>query len=231
MKRNFPLMLTFLTGFLVILSEFIPRKPFSSINSGLEDWFMIVAAFSILLGLASLFQVCIYKIRFREPNWQYYILTMISFWVMVLAGVLWGNQDRPGLLGDGSHIAAWLGTKPFVFLFDNMLQHLSASMFALLAFFIASAAYRAFIARSPESMLLLAAALLVMLGRTSFGFILTRHIPESLALLRLPELSSFISEYLTTAGQRAIMISSGLGVIGSSLRILLGIERSYLGGD
>jgi len=38
-------------------------------------------------------------------------------------------------------------------------------------------------------------------------------------------------EFPNSAAQRAILISAALGIIGSSLRIILGIERSYLGGD
>ena len=103
-------------------------------------------------------------------------------------------------------------------------------MFSLLAFFIASAAYRAFIARTIESNLLLVAAILVMLGNTSIGSFLTGWLPESLKFLHLPHIKEFIMRYPNTAGQRAIMIGAGLGIIGSSLRIILGIERSYLGG-
>ena len=33
------------------------------------------------------------------------------------------------------------------------------------------------------------------------------------------------------AGQRSIMIGIGLGVVAMSLRVILGIERTYLGED
>ncbi len=56
--------------------------------------------------------------------------------------------------------------KPFDYLFNNAFMPLSATMFSLLAFFIASAAYRAFIIRSFESNLLMITAVIVMLGRT-----------------------------------------------------------------
>ncbi len=33
------------------------------------------------------------------------------------------------------------------------------------------------------------------------------------------------------AGQRAVMIGASLGVVATSLRMIFGIERSYLGGS
>lgn len=230
MNRKIPLLITFLVGLIVIISEFIPHRPFGEISGTLEEWFLIISGFAIILGQLSLIKVNFLKIKFKQPNWQYYIVTLISFLLMVAAGIFWGTENNAGLLGSGTKLVETIGYKPFDYMFYNFYQHLSATMFSLLAFFIASAAYRAFIARTVESNLLLIAAVLVMLGNTSLGSILTSWLPESLEFLHLPRISEFIMKYPNTAGQRAIMIGAGLGLIGSSLRIILGIERSYLGG-
>jgi len=230
MKRKIPLVITFFVGITVIISEFIPHKPFGQLTGELENWYLIIAGFAIILGQMNLFKVNLFKIRHRQENWQYFIFTLVSFLIMVCLGLLWGTERNPGLLGNGAEIVSIVGEKPFDYLFNNIYQHLQATMFSLLAFFIASAAYRAFIARTLESNLLLIAAILVMLGNTSLGSMLTGWLPDSLSFLHLPRVSEFIMKFPNTAGQRAIMIGAGLGIIGSSLRIILGIERSYLGG-
>jgi hypothetical protein len=231
MKRSFPLVFAFIVGFIVLLSEFIPHRPFNQIVSTLEGWFMIISGFAILLGQISLIRMNTHKIVNKLPNWPYHLAGLISFAIMLTFGILWGMRETPGVLGDGAQISAWLGLKPFDYLFDNAYLPLSATMFSLLAFFIASAAYRAFIIRGFESNLLMITAIIVIIGRTSIGTLLTGWLPEGLRFWHFPNLADFIMEFPNTAAQRAILISAGLGIVGSSLRIILGIERSYLGGD
>ncbi len=231
MRRNLPLFFAFFCGVLVIISEFIPHRPFSMMIDTLQNWFMIISGFAILLGQISLFQSNLSRIKGRESGWVFYLAGLISFCLMFLVGILWGTQEYSGLLGHGVGMQALFGEKPFDYLFNYAFQPLSATMFSLLAFFIASAAYRAFIIRSFESNLLMITAVIVILGRTSFGSMLTAWIPESYKFWHLPNLSDFIMEFPNSAAQRAIMISAALGIIGSSLRIILGIERSYLGSD
>ncbi|MCK9309010.1 MAG: hypothetical protein PHH43_03220 [Candidatus Cloacimonetes bacterium] len=231
MKRNLPLFFAFFCGILVIVSEFIPHRPFSMLIDTLQNWFMIISGFAIILGQISLFQSNLSKIKQKESGWIFYLAGLLSFCLMLIVGLLWGTQETGGIFGHGLKLQASLGAKPFDYLFDFAYMPLSATMFSLLAFFIASAAYRAFIIRSFESNLLMITAVIVILGRTSFGGMLTAWVPESYKFWQLPNLSDFIMEFPNSAAQRAIMISAALGIIGSSLRIILGIERSYLGSD
>ncbi|PKN79734.1 MAG: hypothetical protein CVU48_04435 [Candidatus Cloacimonetes bacterium HGW-Cloacimonetes-1] len=231
MKRTIPLLITFIVGLIVISSEFIPHRPFSMINSTLENWYLSISGFAIVLGLLSLVQVNSSKVYHKAENWQYSLASLVSLVVIVIFGVLWGMEDQRGILGNGEAISAFIGKKPFDYLFDNGITPLSSTMFSLLAFFIASAAYRAFIIRSFESNLLMITAVIVILGRTSFGPMLTSWLPKSLSFLHLPNLTDFILTYPSSAAQRAILMSASLGIIGSSLRIIIGLERSYLGSD
>ncbi|HWL10089.1 MAG TPA: hypothetical protein VNQ76_16910 [Planctomicrobium sp.] len=118
---------------------------------------------------------------------------------------------------------------PFWWLYEYVLQPLMTTTFALLAFYVASAAYRAFRAKNLEAVLLLGTAFLILIGRTSAGPALTYWLPENLAFLKMENLMVYIMSIFNTAGNRAIMIGIALGTIATSLRVLLGVDRSYLG--
>ena len=150
MKRKLPLIITFCVGIIIIISEFIPHKPFGQISGELEIWFLIISGFAILLGQLSLLKVNFLKIKFKQKNWPFFVVTLVSFAIMVTVGIFWGTESNHGILGNGEGVASLIGSKPFDYLFNNVYQHLSATMFSLLAFFIASAAYRAFIARTID---------------------------------------------------------------------------------
>jgi len=119
----------------------------------------------------------------------------------------------------------------FWYIYEFILAPLKATMFALLAFYVASAAFRAFRAKNFEAILLLGTAFIILLGRTFAGVWLTSWLPPALSGLRIENLSVVIMSVFNTAGNRAIMIGIALGLAATSLRLLLGVDRSHLGGD
>ena len=125
---------------------------------------------------------------------------------MSVLGIGWGIQE-------GS---------VFQWLFQNAYMPLDATMFSILAFFVASAAFRTFRARSIEAALLLGAALIVMFGRVPWGQLV---FPQS------PSVAEWVMSSPALGAKRAILLGVSLGGIAMSLRIMLGIERSHLGGE
>jgi hypothetical protein len=64
----------------------------------------------------------------------------------------------------------------YPWMFNNVQSPMQSTMFALLAFYVASASYRAFRARSLHAALLLTAGVIVMLGRVPLGEMIGFHV-------------------------------------------------------
>ena len=100
-------------------------------------------------------------------------------------------------------------------IFESVLSPLHATLYSLLAFYVASASYRAFRIRSVETSVLLGSALIVLLGR----------LPSSLWPVPVDSLSGWLLAVPNTAGQRALMIGIALGVVALAVRMMLGLDR------
>jgi hypothetical protein len=120
----------------------------------------------------------------------------------------------------------------FWWAYKYIFSPITAMMFGLLAFYVASAAFRAFRAKNVEATLLLGTAFIILLGRTYAGVLITGWIPPDspFAWLRLENLAVYFMKLFNAAGNRAIMIGIALGIASTSLKILLGIDRSHIGG-
>ncbi|MGQ9705389.1 MAG: hypothetical protein ACUVWP_00085 [bacterium] len=204
MKRRLPLLITLFVGLILIIQFFSPGL--SYIQEKLLTWFYTITTAALWLGIISLIRVNVIRIKRKQENWAYSIPLLIALFGMGFIGWAWG-------IGENT---------VFYWLFINIMTPMSATMFSLLAFFVASAAYRAFRARNKEAAMLLIAAVIVMLGRVPIGS------AGIFSYLKLDYLSNWIMDYPNTIGQRAIMIGAALGVVAISLRVILGIERTYM---
>ncbi len=223
MRREIPLFITFIIGVVLVVSLFIPHVPFPSLEHEFSVWFDLIAVFAFVLGGGNLLRVHVDKITRNHPDKFYSLVCIFGFLFMLTIGLLKVGGD-PGLRGNYTAPGTW-----FQFMYDAVFTPLSATVFALLAFFVASASYRAFRAKTAEATVLLLAAFIILIGRTPLGYYLTFWLPEPLQFLHIPTLSAWILAGPNMAAQRAIMIGIALGIIATSMRLILGIERSYLG--
>lgn len=217
-------------GFVMIVSFFIPMTQNWGERVGI--WFNILQVFAYVLGGGSLLKIQLKKISDRQAGWAYSLIIVLTFLV-----TLWVGLFKVGINPNPAYpTVAWSGAydevgKPFDFAYEYGFKPLTATMFAMLAFYVASAAFRAFRAKNVEAALLLGTAFIVLLGRTFAGPFLTGFIPDDSAFagLKMENLTVTIMKVFNTAGNRAIMIGIALGTASVSLKILLGVDRSYLG--
>ena len=265
LKRQLPVIIMVSIGMLTLLAHFIKIE---SIGTWVEEdsllWFDIIAAFAIFLGSFNLLKIHFSKIFKKNKEWPYSIILISGFFLMIFSGFLYRGA---GVQKDwGEHIQD--KDSLFTWMFDSLFYPLDATMFALLAFFVASASYRAFRIRNFEASLLLTAGVLVMIGAVPIG----AYIPSWVFVyILLSLLFAFISPlfkskeilfktfliscvlfgvlmffwyptflnsksilfwiiaYPTVAGKKAIMIGVALGIVATSLRIIFGKDKSFLG--
>lgn len=213
MKRTLPLIISFLVGVFMLAEYFVPSWQYRVAYTYLREWGIVLVAGAFLMGLVNLLQLNVPIIARREQDWPYKVVLLIGLVVTLFAG--WqGGMTR----SDAGTFFSFITT----YFFDP----LNATMFSLLAFFIASAAFRAFRARNLEATLLLATAIFVMFARIPLGESLSPTIdgePVFSALM------GWILDVPNTAGKRAILIGAALGAAATGLRVILGLDRSHLG--
>jgi len=210
MRRQLPLVITFVTGIIFALQYYVPHPVSETLLTETSYWIQIVGLFGLVLGVTSLFHIHAVKIKRQEPGWGYSVVLYSGIVVTILVGLWVGGKESL----DGTMTG-------FGWIYNYALVPLQGTMFAILAFFIASAAYRSFRARSTEAALLLVAALIVMMGRVPLGEYL---IPLT------GDITSWILNVLNASVRRAILIGVSLGAVALSIKIIFGIERAYLGG-
>ncbi|HEY2251481.1 MAG TPA: hypothetical protein VGH74_10495 [Planctomycetaceae bacterium] len=228
MKSTVPWLIAAVTGSVMIAAFFVPFAESWRDEAGI--WFEVLAAMAFVLGGANLFAQHIQKISARRAGWGYSAITLVTFVGTLVVGVLKiGAFSEKEAYPWSAHYIAEGGA--LWWLFEYVYNPLQATVFALLAFYVASAAFRAFRAKTIEATVLLTTAFIVLLGRTYAGTWLTSAVPDDYPALTFPGLTAIIMGVFNTAGQRAIMIGIALGVAATSLKILLGVDRSYLGSD
>ncbi len=202
MKKELPILLGLIAGILWYSEFFIAGMFQENQKLFFSNGMKVVGVVSVAVGIYSVARQNYYKIKYNNERY-YAILRVSMIFLMIFLGLKSGTSS---------------GT-PFSSMFMNVYVPFQATIFSLLAFYIASAAYRSFKAKSVESAVLLLASIIVMLSKIPLGGELWSQIPV---------IGEWIMDSPSSAGRRAIIFGGYLGSITMMIRIFFGLERSHL---
>lgn len=198
----------------------------------------VLAAFMLGLGIFSILKIHGTRIVKQQKDWAFSVVLIVSLVLMVFFGYADFHIREATKTIDFDNPEKWqainMGRD---FLFEGLLQQMDAAMFSIIAFFILSAAYRAFRARSVEATILLGTALIIILSlmgalayKWDVGLIDnvsgksgTAH--DLIQNLKLSEIAKWIRGTFQTPAITGIKFGIGLGTLSMAIRIWLGLEK------
>lgn len=195
LKRTFPVGVAIAVGIFILADFFLDNPYLEVLGTALVDWAAILSVFALILGLLSVLGTHLRKVAGREEGWPYSLVLLFVVLVVLASGL--SSPQGP--------------QEPLVqFIFTYIQIPLQASIFSLLVFFMATAAYRSLRVRNLSVLLMVLSALVVLIGP-----------------LIIPSLRDWVLGVPATAGARGIIIGVALGTVATSLRILMGFDRPY----
>ncbi len=216
MRREIPVAITFVVGVIMLLSNFITVPlggdfSLAALAQELGGWVIIISAFAVGLASVNLVRIHGNNLARKRAGWFNSMLLLISIALWAIVGIITYYQS-------GSEFWADLNQN----LYTSVLSALGAAMFATVALYLGSAAFRAFRMRGLDATILLIACMIVMLGQAPVGALIWNQFPP---------LANWLLSVPNNVGQRAIMMGAAIGAFATSLRILLGIERGHFGAE
>ena len=208
-RIEIPLLITAFCALLQVIPYYLNIPVIDSASATMREWMLLVVNMAVFVGVISLGQVHGKKIQRRGENWPYSVVLIVFMVFMAIVGFPLES------LGLGFQNAQYL------FMFNNILNPLGGTMYSILAFFITSAAYRAFRARNWEASFVLVSGIIVVMSNAP---LFTSSLPF------LVTWKDWIFDVPNTATGRGVMIGAALGAIALAVRTLMGIERGYLRG-
>ena len=256
-KRSVTIFLTFLAGLFYFMEFFIPPHPgteeaslwtfnLTKTSQTIGNATQVIAGFTFLLGIYNICRLHGNAIRRLREGWinsvafyaAFLSMTIFAFWrdwnVFFAPEGTPPQAGIPSWVRDANPDNAALPHDVYTLLFEGFYRNLEATMFSILAFYIVSAAYRAFRIRSGEAAVLMIVALVLMMGQVPLGMAVTNWIPQDhpLAIWRIESFSQYVLTAINSPAQRAIQFGLGLGTLAMALRIWLSLERgTYFEGE
>lgn len=209
MKREIPVVLGCIAGLMIILGSFFTgSEPLVAVKTLLDDWYQVVIACTVGVGVINLTQVHSKHIRQKNDDWLSSVILLVCMFGVIIFGIF---------ITESTSDVRWK------WLYNQIIQPMAMTVYSTLMFYLGSAAYRSFRLRNAEATMLLIAAVIMMLGRVPVGRVL-------LGGDWIVKLSDWMLAYPNAAGMRGVQMGATLGGIATALRVLVGIDRGYLSG-
>jgi hypothetical protein len=189
-------------GLFMVAQYFIRTEATHAVYVTLGEYSQIIFAVTMIVGGIGLLKQHSLKAQRSSQQRGYSLITITAILFMVIAAVIFGTG----------------AASPYQWAFNNLQAPMQATTFSLLAFFVASAAYRGFRVKSTPAFMLALAAVIVLIGKSGFGEMISQQ---------LPAIAGWVINNPSTAAKRGILIGVGIGSVATALRVILGIERSY----
>ena len=204
MKKSVPIALVFLISLIFILEYFVFPDELKSTVTMLQNWGIILTAFTLGFGAVNMFMFHGKQVSRRaKGQWPYSLWLLLVLVLFTVVGVAMGATSTQ-----------------YSWLYNSSYFALSATVYSSLGFYMTSGIYRALRAKNAESVLLLIVGVII----------LARNAPALAAQFPiLVSMDSWLSSVPTTSAQRGIMIGAALGAIALGLRTMIGRETGFLG--
>lgn len=199
MKRTLPYIISLIAACIILLGAFFNIMPKG--QEELDKWSILSGSVACAIGLVNLTAIHSRNIRRRNKDWDLSILLLVITYGYLIFGLFAGPDNET-----------------YSWIFNATAVPLGSTFYSLLGFYIVSAAYRAFRAKTREAAILLGAAVIVLLGRAPLGEVIWAGFGTW---------TKWIMDIPNTAAMRAVMFGATLGSFITAIRIFLGFERPY----
>ena len=210
LKRiQIPIIITAVAALLQVIPYYFNIPIIDSASQTTREGVLLIVNMAVFVGVISISQVHGRRISKRAERWEYSVVLIAFMLIMAFTGLPFES------------VGLGLDNSIYDFFFTNALTPLGSTMYSILAFFITSAAYRAFRARNLEAAVILVAGTIVVMSNAP---LFTSSFPFFI------DMKNWIFDVPNASTMRAVTMGAALGAIALAVRTLMGIERGYLRG-
>ncbi|MCC6454968.1 MAG: hypothetical protein IT328_08510 [Caldilineaceae bacterium] len=199
LRPNFFALLILVGGLLLLgIDRFVEIPPLRTAALLVYEWGVLLSAFALLLGAINVAWVHVRRVVAGSTGWQQSLLLVVALAVVLVSGLFSTTGVRSPLVE---------------LLFDAIIAPGQATLFALLAFFMAAAAYRYLRIGRPGGVWLLAGVLLV--------FAVQMPVANALLPRAFANLIGWVVDVPAMSALRGALLGSSFALVIVAIRFLL----------